>query len=79
MNKRHLLFIILSAFTFLTSANSQIEEDQHDLSPLEEQIIPEEHSTQEIPSLPEEIYFEDERGLDLPDETYETFEESSSQ
>ena len=78
MNKRHLLFL-LSAFTFLSSANSQIEEDQHDLSQVEEQIIPDENSTQEIPSLPEEIYFEDERGLDLPDETYDTFEESSSQ
>ena len=78
MNKRHLLFL-LSAFTFLSSANSQIEEDQHDLSQGEEQIIPDENSTQEIPSLPEEIYFEDERGLDLPDETYDTFEESSSQ
>ncbi len=78
MKKRHLLFL-LSAFTFLSSANSQIEEDQHDLSQGEEQIIPDENSTQEIPSLPEEIYFEDERGLDLPDETYDTFEESSSQ
>lgn len=78
MNKRHLLFILL-AFTFLSSANSQIEEDQDDLSPVEQQIIPDENSTQEIPSLPEEIYFEDERGLDLPDETYDTFEESSSQ
>jgi len=71
MKKRHLL-LILSAFTFLSSANSQIEEDQHDLSQLEEQIVQDEHSG-------EEIYFEDERGLNLPDETYETFEESSSQ
>ena len=75
MKKLTLLFILL-AFTFFLQANSQIEAEINNTYLGEEQIVPYDKSNLEMQSFPEEIYFEEERGLDLTDEENNHSEES---
>ncbi len=76
MKNLNLLFFLFT-FSFVISADPELEGNENDLFQIEEQSLQDQNPVQEIPSLPEEIYFEDERGLEIPDETDETFEESS--
>jgi hypothetical protein len=78
MNKRPFFFIIL-LFVYGHKGNAQIEENENFDPEIQDQVSPEETYEEVIPSIPEEIYFEDERELHLDDETTESIEESSSQ